>query len=113
MPVTMNNSATVTKTNGAQHRVRERSPILRRLKIETALEENDALRCEACAFDFVERYGQLGERFIECHHRLPLGDGDERETTIDDLALLCANCHRMIHRTQPLATINEFRSHLR
>jgi predicted HNH restriction endonuclease len=96
-----------------RHRVRERSPILRRLKIEAALGEYDALRCEACGFDFFERYGRLGEGFIECHHRLPLGDGDERETTIDDLALLCANCHRMIHRTQPLVTISELRSHPR
>lgn len=96
-----------------RHRVRERSPILRRLKLEAALAEDGALRCEACGFDFLERYGELGEGFMECHHRLPLGDGDERKTSVDDLALLCANCHRMIHRTQPLATIDEFRSHLR
>jgi 5-methylcytosine-specific restriction protein A len=40
----------------------------------------------------------LREGFIECHHRLQLADGDERETKLADLALLCANGHRMIHR---------------
>lgn len=81
-----------------QHRVRERNPALRRLKIQTALREIGHLACEACGFDFASQYGVLGEGFIECHHRVQLATGDERDTTLADLALLCANCHRMIHR---------------
>jgi predicted HNH restriction endonuclease len=81
-----------------QHRVRERSPALRRLKIEAVYRETGHLACEACGFDFRIQYGALGEGFIECHHRVQLADGEERETTLTDLALLCANCHRMIHR---------------
>jgi 5-methylcytosine-specific restriction enzyme A len=96
-----------------RHRVRERSPTLRRLKIQAVLADSGTLRCQACGFDFAERYGQLGEGFIECHHRVALADGDQRETTIDDLAVLCANCHRMIHRTRPIATVEEFRSQIR
>jgi hypothetical protein len=26
-----------------------------------------------------------------------------------DLAVLCANCHRMIHKTRPLMPVEEFR----
>jgi hypothetical protein len=81
-----------------QHRLRERSAALRRLKITAALRETGHLVCEACGFDFGAQYGPLGEGFIECHHRVQLADGDERETKLADLALLCANCHRMIHR---------------
>src|SRR3954454_19382255 len=58
-----------------RHRVRERSPILRRLKIEAALRESGHLACEACGFDFAAQYGGLGEGFIECHHRVQLAEG--------------------------------------
>jgi hypothetical protein len=40
----------------------------------------------------------MGEGFIEAHHRIPLRAlTDQTETMIQDLAPLCANCHRMIH----------------
>jgi hypothetical protein len=94
-----------------QHRVRERSPILCRLKKEAALREEGRLVCEACGFDFARQYGALGEGFSECHHRSPLGQGEERETALEDLALLCANCHRRIHRSK-LISVEELRSSL-
>lgn len=53
--------------------------------------------CESCDFDFIKVYGQLGEKFIECHHKIPISKG-ERITNITDLALVCSNCHRMLHR---------------
>lgn len=57
------------------------------------------LRCEACRMSFAEVYGARGEKFIEAHHRVPLGTlEDTTETRIVDLAPVCANCHRMLHR---------------
>ncbi len=55
--------------------------------------------CECCGVSFEEFYGPLGAEFIEAHHRVPLSAIDE-ETVVSpaDLAMLCANCHRMIHR---------------
>jgi hypothetical protein len=50
-----------------------------------------------CGFDFAEFYGAIGERFAECHHVRPLHEG-QRRTYLRDLAILCANCHRMPHR---------------
>jgi HNH endonuclease len=94
------------------HRMRERSPVLRRLKIQQALAVHGRLGCEACGFDFAERYGALGEGFIECHHKTPLATGDERETTVDDLALVCSNCHRMLHRSREALNVDELRSRL-
>lgn len=64
--------------------------------------QTGGLACEVCGFDYEERYGSLGDDFIECHHATALEDGEERQTALDDLALLCANCHRMIHRTSPM-----------
>ncbi|MGH7720295.1 MAG: HNH endonuclease [Gemmatimonadaceae bacterium] len=57
--------------------------------------------CEACGFDFARKYPALGSDFCEVHHRRGLAArGAARETTLDDLAILCSNCHRMIHRTK-------------
>jgi 5-methylcytosine-specific restriction enzyme A len=57
-------------------------------------------RCVACGFDFGQAYGERGEGYIEVHHLTPLAEVDENHTVNPetDLAPVCANCHRMIHR---------------
>jgi hypothetical protein len=57
-------------------------------------------RCVACGFDFGEVYGDRGEGYIEVHHLVPLHDAEDgHEVNPEtDLAPVCANCHRMIHR---------------
>ena len=68
---------------------------------------SDHLVCEACGFDFKARYGERGDGFIECHHTNPGAARDDVTLTqLDDLALLCANCHRMIHTRQPWLTVS-------
>lgn len=78
---------------------RERNKPLRDLKIQTAVAEGSPLRCEVCSFDFTAAYGELGDGYIEVHHTLPLHISGATETRMEDLALLCANCHRMCHRS--------------
>lgn len=77
---------------------RERDPRLRRLKINQARNRGLPLQCAVCAFHFERTYGELGRDYIEVHHVLPLHISGPRETKLEDLALLCANCHRMCHR---------------
>ncbi|WP_327297410.1 HNH endonuclease [Streptomyces sp. NBC_01197] len=77
---------------------RERNPALRRRKIGQARRLGHPLQCTVCTFNFGERYGALGEGYIEVHHTLPLHISGPRETKLEDLAFLCANCHRMCHR---------------
>jgi 5-methylcytosine-specific restriction protein A len=55
--------------------------------------------CEAGGFNFERIYGDRGRGFIECHHVVPLHVAGTRVNSTADLALLCANCHRMIHRS--------------
>ncbi|MDN5896921.1 MAG: HNH endonuclease, partial [Nocardioides sp.] len=62
------------------------------------------ISCEVCAFDFGATYGALGEGYVEVHHRLPLHASGPVKTRLEDLALLCSNCHRMIHRARPWLT---------
>jgi 5-methylcytosine-specific restriction enzyme A len=79
---------------------RERDPRIRRRKLERVRQLGLPLQCEVCDFHFQDFYGQLGEGYIEVHHVLPLHVSGLRETSLDDLALLCANCHRMCHRAR-------------
>lgn len=55
--------------------------------------------CEACKTDLGDVYGELGRGYIEAHHRRPVALLEENaKTKLSDLAALCPNCHRMIHR---------------
>ncbi|WP_086793022.1 HNH endonuclease [Streptomyces thermovulgaris] len=81
--------------------VRERDPKLRMLKIKQVQRSQRSLSCEVCGFDFARVYGSLGQDYIEVHHITPLHASGSRETRLDDLACLCANCHRMCHRSLP------------
>ncbi|VUF13576.1 HNH endonuclease [Methylobacterium dankookense] len=75
------------------------------------LNEHGALRCEACGFDFSARYGERGHGFIECHHTKPVSSLSAGERTkSQDLALLCANCHRMIHVARPWLSLSDLRA---
>lgn len=67
------------------------------------------LACEVCGFDFEAVYGELGRGFIECHHVVPLSEG-QRKTSLRDLALVCSNCHRMAHRRRPWPAVAELRA---
>ena len=92
------------------HRDRERNPGLVRRKKADALAREGRLACEVCSFDFRDRYGDLGEGYIECHHIVPLHALGERPTTLDELALVCANCHRMLHRSREPLSVEELRA---
>lgn len=93
------------------HRQRERNRDIVRRKKASVLKQHGRLACEACGFDFAERYGDRGKDFIECHHTKPVSTLRAGERTkLADLALLCANCHRMIHVRAPWLTVEELRA---
>lgn len=93
------------------HRSRERDTKLVQKKKASALQLHGTLACEVCAFDFAKFYGPLGEAFIECHHTKPLAQLEVNATTsLADLALVCANCHRMLHRGGKVHTIAELQA---
>lgn len=69
--------------------------------------------CEACGDDMEAVYGELGTGFIEAHHKVPVAQIEEGQTTkLSDLAALCANCHRMIHRNGLMA-VEDLATHMR
>lgn len=89
------------------HRLRERNASLIKKKKERAT----SLKCEVCGFDFFAAYGEIGSGYIECHHTMPISDYEPgQKTKLEDLALVCANCHRMLHRRRPWLSIAELRT---
>lgn len=81
------------------HKYRERDTKIIKKKKEREFIRLGKLPCEACTFDFFQKYGNLGYKYIECHHRTPLSEiSTSTKTSLNDLALVCSNCHRMLHR---------------
>jgi 5-methylcytosine-specific restriction protein A len=72
--------------------------------------------CQACDLDFVKRYGAIGQGFIEAHHLKPIGGLEEgvpvKYDVALDFAVLCANCHRMIHRTEDPSDLEELKKRI-
>ena len=95
-----------------QHRSRERNRTLIGRK-KAAARAAGSLAREVCGFDFAVAYGALGQDFIECHHLRPLSNSGPTQTRLADLALLCANCHRMAHRGRPWPSLDRLKSLLR
>ncbi|KXP13892.1 HNH endonuclease [Tsukamurella pseudospumae] len=85
--------------------VRERDRGLRDTKLaQFRAAHQGRVFCEVCSFDFGKVYGEHGEGYAEVHHRVPLHVTDEVVNGLDELIVLCANCHRMIHRRAPWLT---------
>lgn len=92
------------------HRLRERDcPVISQKK-NKVLRDTGSLKCEACVFDFTLSYGKRGEGFIECHYTKPIHEIRlDEETTLEDLALVCSNCHQMIHRHRPWLSMGQLK----
>jgi len=94
-----------------QHFVREQNPSLIKEAKNSALKKYGELRCEVCGFSFFEHYGNRARDFIETHYKKPITKTQAQEKIqIKDIALVCSNCHRMIHLKYPGLSWEEIRS---
>lgn len=95
---------------------RQRESRLRSRKLAEVLARQGRLVCEVpgCGFDFHDFYGELGRDFAHVHHLRPLASRAKPEATrLEELAVVCANCHAMIHRgglNRPLESLIPWRS---
>ncbi len=78
------------------HLVRERSPKVRKALL--AAHGAGPLMCEICNHSRPALARPIQESLFEAHHRLPLSASAARKTRVADVALLCACCHRLIHK---------------
>ena len=89
------------------HRVIERNP-----RLASAAKQTPGYVCQVCDFNFEMVYGTLGHEYIEAHHLTPIStlplDQPVQLSPKDDFRVVCANCHRMIHRKGAPGTFNDF-----
>lgn len=96
------------------HLYRERNRLVVMKAKELGFKRDPMLRCEICGFSFVESFGDHGSGFIEAHHKRPVATlKPDTQTRVEDIALICGNCHRMIHRGSRSLAIDELRDFLR
>lgn len=94
----------------AKHARYERNQGIVRLAKDRFKAANGALFCEVCGFSF-DTYGERGKDYIEAHHDVPVSDlGDDGVSNIDDIKMVCANCHRILHRKRPWLKVDELKS---
>lgn len=94
------------EASGGSRTIDEERRYTRHLRIERKstdkVKETLGHVCQVCGFDFAIHYGALGKNFIEAHHLTPLYSLPEGVVVSmnphTDFAVLCANCHRMLHR---------------
>ena len=73
--------------------------------------ESRGYRCEACGWTIDENQKKVWGSSFELHHLVPfaeLEEGESREVRIEDFAVLCASCHRGIHRTEYVSDVERF-----
>jgi predicted HNH restriction endonuclease len=98
------------KESFRMHRFRERNSKLVKEAKKIFKSKFEELYCEACGINFEQIYGERGKDFIEAHHTKPISEMKLGEKTkIEDIAMLCSNCHRMIHK-KPLITVEELKT---
>ncbi len=94
-------------TQFRMHKKIERNPALTK-----DVKKLQGFTCQICGMTFEERYGEIGRGFIEAHHLRPLATIKGEKVAYDprrDFAVLCANCHRMVHRSGILDDMGKFR----
>lgn len=93
-----------------KHLARERSSSLSAKAKEQFLKKEGKLFCIICGFNFEEKYGDRGAGFIEAHHTIPVSQmAPGQKTKISDIALVCSNCHGILHRSRPWLSVNELK----
>ena len=76
----------------------ERDPAVRRRALS-----HYGRKCMSC--QFIPRTDSQ----LDVHHLDPIAEG-QRQTRLEDVVVLCANCHRLAHSTQPPVTLEKLRT---
>ena len=94
------------------HYYRERDRLLvTRAKNHYRSRNGGKLLCDSCGIDPTDKYGDVGDTCIEAHHRRPIAElQPDSITTVGELAMVCANCHKIIHSVNPCLTVEQLQA---
>lgn len=110
LSLNLNESAVDDEYSEGSRAYRETSFFKRNKKLSLDAKKTYGYSCQACGFNFEEKYGELGREFIECHHKNPLSEKvHDIPTTIEEVCVVCSNCHKMLHRTKPAINLSELK----
>lgn len=111
-PTDSDSTTLIDLTLEEQRRYRYHRIIERNQRLSNEAKRVHGYICEVCGFNFEQIYGPLGKNYIEAHHKIPLhrlSTSDRfRLSAKDDFAVVCSNCHSMLHRPGTPATFDEF-----
>ena len=67
--------------------------------------------CAICKFNFEKIYGNIGKEYIHVHHEKPLSEINKKYkiNPAKDLIPVCPNCHAMLHKREPMYSIDEIK----
>ena len=68
------------------------------------------LKCYCCGFDFRSYYGDRAEGAAIVHHLDPFARNSKRSSTVEDVRIVCANCHYVIHLEDPEIDVDELKA---
>ena len=108
-----NKSGSQSEYAEGKRKERETYFFARNPKLIREAKRTHGYKCQACGFEFKDKYGDFGKDYIECHHENVLSERPEEEwsnevkTSLDDIKVLCSNCHRMIHHKRPALSFDE------
>lgn len=99
----------------SQHLSRERNSKIVKLAKKRFKENHDGkLFCEICDFSFIDKYGDIGDGFIEAHHIKPVSQMEAGcKTKIIDFIMVCSNCHSMLHYNNGCILPDELKTKIR
>ena len=108
------------EVNGTELTITEKKQYHKRIernaKGAALAKKHHGTTCQACGINYKDRFGHLGKGVIEAHHLRPLNTLEEgmsvKYNVVTDFAVLCANCHRMIHRTDDVGDLAAFKNAL-
>lgn len=68
--------------------------------------------CQVCDEDFGSKYGEIGEGYIDVHHKVEISSiGKQYQVDpINHLVPVCPNCHSMLHKKKPPYTVPELKA---
>jgi len=96
------------------HKSRERNSQVIQIAKSIFKQKNGKLFCQICGFDFEQVYGEVGKDFIEGHHTIAVSDMEANyKTRPEEIALLCSNCHRMVHKKRPWLSLDDLNNLLK
>jgi|SRR5215213_221125 len=104
-----------SQTEASKFRWHKRAERSRSLAIEAKKFHGTRCQVPACGKDLSEVYGDLAAGYIEAHHLTPFASLEGRPTELDprtDFAVVCPDCHRMIHRKGDPYSLDEVSAHI-